>query len=132
MKTKIFLLIIGIILGYLIGNFLPPVNLFQFLEEEKKESIIGNCELRVAIFSEDMPIKDLEVDIAKQPGPPPEGGVFYTDDNGIATFNLKPGKYFLYFNSSNFPQNLEYPEPQEVLVEEGKINKITVEILPAG
>jgi len=82
--------------------------------------------LRVRALSEGEPIKNLEIDVGKKLGPPPRGGVAYTDENGIATFYLKPGKYYLYFNAANFPKDFEYPEPKEIIVEEGKINEYTV------
>jgi hypothetical protein len=90
----------------------------------------GRNELRVKILSEGKPVKNLEVDVAKKPGPPPKGGVAITDENGIATFYLESEKYYVFFNAANFPKNLEYPVPKQIVVEEGKVNEYTINLTP--
>ncbi|HLD30778.1 MAG TPA: hypothetical protein VJB41_01075, partial [Patescibacteria group bacterium] len=54
------------------------------------------------------------------------GGVAITDQNGLAVFNVKPGKYFVFFNDNNFPKNVKSPELQPVEVKSGEINKIEI------
>ncbi|MBI5071997.1 hypothetical protein HZB93_03875 [Candidatus Falkowbacteria bacterium] len=74
-------------------------------------SIKGEAVLKVTVVTDkNEPVKNLEVDVAETPGPPAEGGSASTDDQGIAAFSIKPGKYVVFFNSGNFPANLEYPE----------------------
>jgi len=112
------------ILGYLAGNIFP-LPFFQFFGKIK-----GENELRIKILSEGKPVKNLEVDVAKKPGPPPKGGVANTDENGIATFYLESGKYYVFFNAANFPKNLEYPAPKQIVVEKGKVNEYTINLIP--
>ncbi len=125
MKLKIVLfLIIGFILGYIVGN-ITPLAIFQFLG-----SVRGENELRIIALVEGKPINNLEINVGQRLGPPPKGGVVFTNENGIATFYLKAGKYYLYFNAANFPQHLEYPEPRGITVEKGKINEYTINLKP--
>ncbi len=125
MKLKIIIiLLIAFLLGYILGN-ISPLAFFQFLGSARGES-----ELRIIALVEGKPINNLEIDIGKKLGPPPKGGIAQTNEKGIATFYLKPGKYYLYFNASNFPENLEYPAPREITVEEGKINEYTINLNP--
>jgi len=125
MKIKlILLLIVFFIFGYIIGN-ISPLPFFQIFGNIK-----GVNELRIQVLSEGKPVKNLEVDVAKRPGPPPKGGVVFTDKNGIATFYLGSGKYYVFFNAANFPKNLEYPEPKQIVVEEGKVNDYTINLIP--
>jgi len=66
--------------------------------------------------------------VAEKPGQPPEGGVGETNKQGLATFYIKPGNYYIFFNSNNFPPDLKYPVEKmiPVKVEEGKINQATI------
>ncbi len=74
-------------------------------------SIRGDAVLKVTVVTDqNEPVKNLEVDVAETPGPPVEGGFANTDDRGVATFSIIPGKYVVFFNSGNFPANLEYPD----------------------
>lgn len=76
-----------------------------------EQSIKGEAILKVMVVDEkNSPVKGLEVDIGEQPGPPPAGGLVQTDENGIATFDIKPGKYYIFFNGSNFPPEYVYPQ----------------------
>jgi uncharacterized GH25 family protein len=125
MKIRLILLLIVVfILGYIAGN-ISPLPFFQFFGNIK-----GENELRVKILSEGKPVKNLEVDVAKKPGPPPKGGVAITNENGIATFYLESGKYHVFFNAANFLKNLEYPAPKQIVVEEGKVNEYTINLTP--
>lgn len=72
------------------------------------------------------PVPNIEVDLAPKPGAPPQGGVSHTDNNGIAVLNVKSGQYYIYFNLNNFPNNLQMPESQMIIIQEGIINKKTV------
>ena len=71
------------------------------------------------------PLSKIEVDVAEKPGQPPKGGIAVTDEEGIATFNIKPGNYFIYFNNLTFPKNLSVPDPQSITVIEDSINEKT-------
>lgn len=121
---KMLLMIIIFLAGYAAGNFIPW-NGFG----EKEKGITGPAKFEVTLLTEDnKPVVNLEVDVAEKPGPPLIGGSSITNENGVATFNIKPGNYFVYFNSGNFPQNLEEPKPQQVQVNEENINKETIVI----
>ena len=101
------------------------LNINRFLFQN---NIKGNIKLEVTVLKENhQPATSLEVDVAKTPGTPPEGGVAQTDSNGIAVFYLNPNTYTIYFNGNNFPQDLQQPEnlPQ-VKVEKDKINQETI------
>ena len=94
-----------------------------------KKDIRGEAELEVSVLREgNQPVQNLEVDVAEKAGQPPEGGVGETDDKGVATFYIKPGNYYIFFNSNNFPPDLKYPVEKmtPVKVEEGKINQATI------
>jgi len=121
----IFFLIVFLVIGYFLGNFIP-LRLIKSSEESiepSEESIQGQTILEVKVMTEDKNLlAGIEVDIARKPGPPPIGGVASTDENGLAVFNIKPGKYFIFFNTNNFPKNLKCPNPQPIKVKEGIIN----------
>ncbi len=92
-----------------------------------KESIGGNAELKVTIVRTDgTPVAGVEVDVAKQAGPPPEGGFENTNADGIADFEINPGDYVIYFNINNFPGELMPPDPTPINVVEGKLTSKTI------
>jgi hypothetical protein len=128
MKNKIIIAIVIILIfaaGYFVARFLP-FN-FSFLQKD----IRGDAELRVIVFRDNnQPVPNLEVDVAKEPGPPPRGGAVETDQEGTANFFVKPGIYYVYFNMGNFPDDLQ-PLTQgsmEIKVEEGIINVETINL----
>ncbi|MEW6222380.1 MAG: hypothetical protein AB1476_03550 [Candidatus Hadarchaeota archaeon] len=80
-------------------------------------AITGTIPFQVKILGENAaPLAGIEVDIAETPGPPPEGGVATTDENGVAQFTLKAGKYWVFFNTNNFPQAYVQPNPVQISV----------------
>lgn len=114
--------IIIFILGYLLGNFFPLTgfNLFQ-------KTIAGKVKLEVKLMMDNnTPVSNVEVDVGEKPGPPPKGGITYTDNSGVATFFVQPGNYTIYFNTGTFPKNLQMPPLQQILVEEGKSSEKTI------
>lgn len=120
---KIAVIIAIFILGYTAGNFIPWSG-FSF---SGGESIAGSAKLEVTLqMDSGQPVADVEVDLGEKPGPPPKGGVTVTDKNGMATFSVQPGNYFIYFNSGSFPKNLQEPEPQQIQVSEENISKKTI------
>jgi hypothetical protein len=132
--TVILLVIIAVLLGYIAGNMLP-LNLGATdqqgafsLPQFGQKGIEGDAVLQVTLEMEDTanPLANVEVDLAEEPGPPPVGGTALSDDNGVATFNVKPGNYFVFFNDNNFPKNLEAPEPQAVEVKADEENQIKI------
>jgi hypothetical protein len=125
MKIIKILVVIGVfILGYALGNFL---SFSGFGNNNGGAGILGAAKLEVTILDENnKPVANLEVDVAEKPGPPQRGGSAMTDKNGVSTFNIQPGNYFVYFNSGNFPQNLKEGSPQPVQVSEGSTSKVTV------
>ena len=128
MKTikKLSLMLFLLILGYLIGSFVPVSGFFNSGPADpagpaSSNSISGNCELKVTVQLQDnSPVADLEVDVSAEPGPPLQGGSAKTDGNGIAVFHIKPGSYYIFFNDNFFPKDLEYRDTLKVTLEEGK------------
>ncbi len=142
MKKLIIALFIAVslLIGYLAGNIFPlKSNSSEGLAEDKKpfslfqpddQGIKGEDKLQVILEMEDTgnPLNNVEVNLAKEPGQPPLGGTALSDEKGIATFNIKSGNYFIFFNSSNFPGNLQIPEPRSIEVKSGEVNQITLPI----
>lgn len=124
--VKLIIFTIGFLVIFLIGYGLG--NVFPFSGFSSVENgISGKETLEVKLEMNDgAPVVDVEVDVAEKPGPPPQEGITTTNEKGIATFNLKPGSYFVFFNSNNFPKNLQIPEAEKVIVEEGKLNQKTI------
>ncbi len=84
---------------------------------KNNEDISGNAALKVVIMDEaKRPVADLEVDVSTTPGAPPKGGVLKTNEYGTANFSLKPGKYYIFFNSNGWPAQYVQPN-QDVSVE---------------
>jgi|GEM_PF-2027054 len=126
MKGKIiFISIIVFCLGYLVGNFFP-LGIISLIRPS--EPISGDVELKVTVLDEKRnPISNLEVDLDKKVPPSPARMLFATtDENGIATFQLKPGTYFVFFNSLNFPNDFQIPLTRKVDVKSGQVNELTI------
>lgn len=120
--TKILLVIFLLLIGYILGSIFP-LNIPRLAGK----SIEGNTELQVkALTDNGQPIPKLEIDVDVRPGPPSKGGVAATDENGVAVFKLKPGNYVIYFNGTNFPQNLNRIDDVPVTVVEGQVNEKTL------
>lgn len=120
---KIVLVLATFIFGYALGNFIPWSG-FSF---GGGESIAGSAKLEVILqMDSGQPVANVEVDLGEKPGPPKKGGVAVTNENGVATFNVQPDSYFIYFNSGSFPKNLQEPEPQPIQISEENINKKTI------
>lgn len=117
--------LIFILAGYFIGSYFPVTGFFS-----SGASIVGDATLQVTILRPDnSPATNLEVDAATQPGAPLKGGVAMTDSKGVATFNIKPGNYFIFFNANNFPKGLAEPiNPTEVTLIENQITKRTINL----
>lgn len=126
----IFIAVLFFALGYFAGNLYPlpfPIPILI----SGPSSLIGEVELKVRVITDkEMPVPDLEVDIDfKLPPSPNRLIAVTTDNNGIATFYLKPGIYFPFFNLNNFPPHLKHPtqaELPQLKVQEGKINEATI------
>lgn len=107
------------IAAILLGADLPKP---AFLDK----GIEGNAQLNVTLLMDNNvknPISDVEVDLAEKPGQPPKGGVAVTNEQGIATFKVKPGNYVIFFNDNTFPKNLKVPGLVQVEVKEGITNE---------
>lgn len=116
------IVLVFFIAGYLLGSYKPINSIFI-----GKDSIKGSAELKVTVKdSLQKPVVDLEVDVASKNEPPTADGIKRTDINGVATFNLKPGHYFIFFNTINFPTNYQVPRETEIDVSEGQLNNKTI------
>lgn len=126
---KLSAILVVVLLILYLGAIFLGFNLPKpaFLEK----SIAGNAVLSVRLVMDNNaqnPVNRVEVDLGEKPGPPAKGGAAVTDDSGIATFNVKPGNYVIYFNEGTFPQNLQIPELISVQVLEGQINEKTIKV----
>lgn len=112
------------VVGYALGNVLPfSLSLFS------SKGIVGEETLNVKLAMDNgSPLGRIEVDLGEKVGPPPKGGTQITDEAGIATFKVRPGNYVVYFNENTFPKNLQIPADRQVVVEEGKIGEVLVEV----
>jgi hypothetical protein len=134
MKIFIFFVLSAVLITTLyIGAIFAGFNLPKpsFLEDK---GIAGDATLKVTLLMDNNlrnPLSKIEVDVAKEPGPPPKGGIAYTDEQGVATFNIKPGEYYIYFNTLNFPKNLSVPREQAVTVAPNAIAEKTLLITTA-
>jgi len=109
--------IVLLFIGYIVGSFFPIGSLFN---------ISGDVKLQVTVLREDKsPVPNIEVDVAKIPGPPPASGIGHTNGNGVANFEIKPGDYYLFFNADNFPTDL-VTELRPIAVKKGELNQETV------
>ncbi|MFA5128688.1 MAG: hypothetical protein WC445_01835 [Patescibacteria group bacterium] len=92
------------------------------------ENISGDAELQVTVMRQNgAPVVNIEVDVAKETGQPPQGGFRNTNADGVATFKIKPGDYVIYFNQGNFPADLMPPPgPVSVQVGEGELSLKTI------
>lgn len=118
-------LAVALIAGYIIGNMLP----FSGFALPGK-SIEGSAKLEVKLVLDNgTPLSKIEVDVAEKTGSPPKGGVAVTNENGVASFSIKPGNYVIYFNLGTFPKNLDWPQggPEtNITVSEGSANEKTL------
>jgi len=125
---KIVLLgLLIVVAGYIIGSFFPITGFFS-----SGASIIGNAELKITVLRPDgSPATNLEVDVATQPGAPLKGGIAITDSKGEAIYKVKPGNYFVFFNSINFPKSLAQPHsPIQVTLVENQTTEQTINLTP--
>ncbi len=129
MKTfGIIILVLGAFIGgFILGSYRPISGFIT-----SKDSIKGNAELKVRVIdSSDNPVANLEVDVANKNKPPTTDGIRKTDKDGIAVFNLKPGHYFIFFNTTNFPPYYQVPREIEVDITEEKSNVKSIILYPS-
>jgi len=128
LKT-LFIIIVFFLLGYIVGN-LYPLGILSLIRPFVGPSgtISGDVELKVIVLDEKKnPIPNLEVDLDKNVPPSPARMLFVdTDENGVATFQLKPGTYFVFFNGNNFPNDFQMPTTRKIDVKSGKVNELTI------
>ena len=122
-------LVIALLLGgYVLGSFFPFTG---FLRTDN--GIEGNAELKITVLRPDnSPASNLEVDIAVEPGTPRPGGIEKTDSKGVATFHIKPGTYYIFFNANNFPKDLLSKKEIQVTVVENETTNQTINLFPIG
>ena len=120
MRLDIILLLILVFLLSTLYKFMIP--------QEPSYDISGQTRVGITLLNENQqPLTNIEVDLGDKPGTPPSGGRQLTNSKGVATFFLKPGKYFIYFNDKSFPKELMKPvDLLQINVEEGKQNTKTI------
>ncbi|MFA5778198.1 MAG: carboxypeptidase-like regulatory domain-containing protein [Candidatus Paceibacterota bacterium] len=137
-KTSI-IVIVFLVVGYLLGNFVPLQN---FSSSNQGNPTVGNQEndstkitsipsgkgiLEVTVKnSSNQPMVGIEIDVGVRPGPPESWGVKEANVNGTANFELAPGDYYVYFNMNRFPSGYKIQPGQKVSVQEGQIKNLTI------
>lgn len=85
--------------------------------------------LKVTMLYKGDPAKQVEVDIAKTPGP---DNYCYqmTDDQGIAEFQSVPvGSYYIYLNMTNFPSEYGIPSAEkQITITQGISTETIIEL----
>lgn len=104
-----------IVLVLIVGGY------FYFLNSSTPTQLVGDEILEVKVtLNNGVPFGKIEVDLWKAGSEGvPDAGFSFTNDEGVAIFNIPDGEYEIGFNLNNFPDNLEYPEKTFVLVEKG-------------
>ena len=134
-KKLIIIAVISLVVGYLLGNFVPLQNFSggnrcrQPEQQRGKTASIprGKGILEVTVEnSSNQPMVGIEIDVAVQPGPPEDWGTKEANVNGVANFELNPGSYYVYFNTSRFPSGYKIPPPQKVDVQEGQVESVRI------
>lgn len=119
-KTSLIIIFIVAVAGYFLAN-----------SSVFKKAIEGDIALEVKIVAQNQdPLSNIEVNVSQEPGQPPVGGTMFTDETGTAVFHVRPGSYFIFFNSNNFPSGFDYPAPTPVRVEEGQSNFHVITLMP--
>lgn len=125
--------LVTLIIGYLLGNFLPLSNFSKPYEEttdsattETNQIPDGKGKLIVNVTNTDgEPVIGIEVDVAAQPGPPEEWGVKEADFNGNVEYVLDPGSYYVFFNMNRFPTEYEIQPEKQITITEGEKQEIS-------
>lgn len=137
-KTSI-IVIVFLVIGYLLGNFVPLRNFSSrdqgnpatYNKEDESTKITsvpsGKGALEVTVKnSSNQPMVGIEIDVAVRPGPPESWGVKEANINGTANFELDPGNYYVYFNMNRFPSGYKIQPEQKVNIQEGQIKNVTI------
>lgn len=137
-KTSI-IVIVFLVVGYLLGNFVPlrnfssgdqnnPATDNQKNDNTKTTSVpSGKGVLEVTVKnSSNQPMVGIEIDVGFRPGPPESWGVKEANTNGTANFELDPGNYYVYFNTNRFPSGYKIQPEQKVNIQEGQIKNLTI------
>jgi hypothetical protein len=118
----IIVALVALIAGYILGNLLPLSRFSTGGGSTSQTTDKGQLLVQVT-DTEGGPVVGLEVDVAVQPGPPEEWGIATTDAQGVVQYDLDPGTYYVFFNTSNFPSEyVVQPERQTTITAAQKIN----------
>ncbi|MBI5956697.1 MAG: protein kinase [Chloroflexi bacterium] len=77
------------------------------------------------------PMADLEVDLWKSAPTgqkPPDAGSMRTGQDGVVSFKVEPGEYWVGFNAYGFPADLVYPMPASVSVSREGTTEVAIKI----
>lgn len=129
-KVSTIVVVLALLVGYFLGNFFPLQNFStdKGAVSDKTTSVSnGKGVLEVLVSNSDgEPMVGIEIDVAVQSGPPESWGVKEADTSGKADFELAPGDYYVYFNTGRFPLGYATPVPQQIRVEEGQTQTVTI------
>lgn len=138
-RSFIVIAIISLVVGYMLGNFIPLRNFSSSSNQTGDPSNnsgtatstsipSGKGVLEVIVTdSSNQPMVGIEVDVGTKPGGQPEGwGAKDADTNGKASFQVAPGSYYVYFNQTRFPSGYVSSAMEKVEVVEGQTAKIAI------
>ncbi|MCR4277420.1 MAG: carboxypeptidase-like regulatory domain-containing protein [Candidatus Berkelbacteria bacterium] len=132
----IVIAVISLVVGYLLGNFLPFRGSTTTNQTSNPPGSTttntsipsGKGILEVTVTdSSNQPMVGIEVDVGTKPGGQPEGwGAKDADTNGKASFQVAPGTYYVYFNQSRFPSGYVATTVEKAEVNEGQTTNVTI------
>lgn len=114
------------VLFVLVGAVMYFIFVNPFSGRDTREGEILNVKI---LDFENNSVKNIEVDLwrASQITGEPNARILITDKNGIASFNLTKGNYYIGFNLETFPtDDYIYPGQSPVTVIEGITQKIII------
>jgi hypothetical protein len=135
--TFIVIAVVSLVVGYLVGNFLPFRNSSTSSSQTGTPSSnssttnsipSGKGILEVTVTDPNSkPMVGVEIDVGTKPGGQPEGwGAKDADTNGKASFEVTPGTYYVYFNQTRFPAGYVSSTMEKVVVVEGQTEKLII------
>jgi len=140
-KRYVATILAAFILGGVAGYFVRDLPALLSQKEDLpgsfgdiSEEYAGEEVLKITLLREDgTPLTGFEVDLwadGKVEGPP-TAAIGETSEDGVATFNLKPGTYWQGFNLTDWPEDLEIPVGQrEITVKSGEVTEVTITLNP--
>jgi len=127
----IVFIVLAIILGYILGNVLPFNGFLNAANNNAQNTQVtgipenkGRLVVKVRNNNEE-PIVGIEIDVATQPGLPAQWGIKEANIQGLATYDIDPGQYYVFFNLNRFPSEYIVQSERRVIIIAGQQQNIT-------